>query len=348
MGNEPIGPTTSRRRVLSAGGLAIGAWTTGTVAAADATEECDVEYDYALVVGDRIEGPVASESYCEVEKRFADALGVQAGDQVRLGSRGSSRDQLYPEKLFTVSDVRRDHFGVVRAKQSDLAEVGVRRLGVGRVSGTVPHPCYDEYEEADERDEFVERTYNDDADGAAFVVLAPHGGIETNTHLQAERAADEADVPAWICYGNSEDVVEGTYEPFERWHVTSTALSRRSFPALRDVADREYRAALSFHGRSFDGDEQPYVAVGGRATALRTAVASALESTLADLDVEVHECGDDACKYPGQATSNVVNDVTESGDRGVQIEQPLALRLDHHEAVARDAASAMQRALEDV
>lgn len=335
-----FGDGPSRRQLIATAGATIGAVGLGGVALSGADAECSgVTYQSASLHAGEVIGPVPGERYCNVERDLAESLGVTAGDQLRIGAQSPALEPELPETLFTVAS-RFDcgPTGIV-ARQADLSVLGVDGSGTGDVSATIPHPCYDTEAAAKEHHELVERTCNDGGSGASLAVLAPHGDfIELGTGQQAAYAASEYQLPAWICYAANDG--GGTYD---RWHVSSVALSRDSFPKLDAFATGGYEAALAFHGRSFDAGETPAVGIGGRATAHKVAVRDALQTAYAeagvDIPVELYEPTQRA--YGGTDPDNVVNWITNTGDGGVQLEQPQTIRTDHWQLTAATAVEAV-------
>lgn len=168
---------------------------------------------------------------------------------------------------------------------------------------------------------------------AGVVALAPHGGdVEPPTDEQALALRDRLDAGAgaWLCRGT---VAEGN--PFERWHVTSTELSRASFEFLGDVLDRGYRRAVAFHGLA-PGKER--VVVGGRAErGLRERLREELAARV-PAPVVVSETG----PYAGVDPDNVVNRAARLG--GLQVEQPAEVRHEHADAVVDAVVTALDGA----
>jgi phage replication-related protein YjqB (UPF0714/DUF867 family) len=195
-------------------------------------------------------------------------------------------------------------------------------------SQCVRHDLTDEQAEA--QGELVERLDDDGAcDG--LISAAPHGGaIEAYTDEQAERVRavlGAARCSAWRCKG---------WKPgggaYARWHITSTAIHRRSFPLLDSIADRRYRYCVAFHGY---GETQ--IAVGGGAPlALREQIRDAVQQAVgARYTAVVATSG----PYTGDSPSNFCNWLTQDGTGGVQIEQPLGARQDCWQAIADAVAS---------
>jgi phage replication-related protein YjqB (UPF0714/DUF867 family) len=158
----------------------------------------------------------------------------------------------------------------------------------------------------------------DDGGRPGLIVVAPHGGdIEPFTDNQAEHVRDllcDIGVSCWRCQG---------WKPgggaSDRWHITSTDISTRSFPLLATAAARPSRHAVSFHGFLEEG--RPDILIGGGAPdplkrVLRAAVAYAVAGT--GLRVEIASPDD---PLGGADEANIVNRLTADNHNGVQIEQ---------------------------
>lgn len=271
----------------------------------------------------RANGPDGSEDMIDADT--LEAYDVEAGEQVRLSAPDGSA--AYESVLGTVPD---DVFETGAWDCEDAYE----KLEVtsGReltVDPFAPHPEYTTREQAKEHDEFVE--YLEDSGGSDLVVTAPHGGrIEYRTDEQSALVADELDATDWGCVGFNSG--GGAYD---RWHITSTELSPRSFPKLADIADRDFSYGVSFHGFGEDG-----IAVGGGASReLKRTVCGAIEDATDErYDVYIPEPDG---PYAGVSSSNYVNWLTADGD-GIQIEQPLDVRKDDWRAVAEAVVSVFE------
>ena len=182
----------------------------------------------------------------------------------------------------------------------------------------------------DEMGEFLEETSSNHTD---VVFTAPHGGaIEGYTDHMAEWAFDYMDnaskeASAWYCVGYQSEI--GAYDA---WHITSTDISRNSFPYLDNIGDRGFDYAVSFHGYG-----ESDIGVGGRASsALKTEVKEAIEDAVGvAYNVVILTSG----SYAGTSTDNFVNWLTSSGDDGVQIELPYGARRDYGQDIAEAVAA---------
>lgn len=263
---------------------------------------------------------IADEQACSVPKSLADVL---VGDQIRL-TRNASEYALY-----TVAEKRKqDNPNVVR-----LGLDARLRLGTSAdFAATLAMPVVAEGlndAEAAAAGELVERLVDDGSNGG-LLVIAPHGGsIEINTHLEAEALTAQLGCSAWICKG---------YKPgggaYERWHITSTKISPRSFPALGQVANRGFAYCVAFHGMASGG-----VIVGGAAPLelkmmVRDAIAESIGDPAVSVDVATPED-----QYNGDSSTNLVNWLTAGGVGGVQIEQGLTVRTNYWQAVVAGLAS---------
>jgi phage replication-related protein YjqB (UPF0714/DUF867 family) len=192
--------------------------------------------------------------------------------------------------------------------------------------------------QAQAQSELVERLV-DDGESTGLIAVAPHGGwIEAHTdeqaaHLRSLLAGKGAS--SWICKGYKQG--GGT---FARWHITSTDISRRSFPGLDQVSDRGFAYAVSFHGMSHE-----VVMIGGGAPyELKQLVHAAVAGALAGSDIDVSIAGADDL-YNGDSSENQVNWLTADGLGGVQIEQSMRARTNYGLVIAAAVASVFDQLL---
>lgn len=191
---------------------------------------------------------------------------------------------------------------------------------------------------------FVE-CLEDDGQNTNIVVAAPHGGnIEPRTDEQADVAyavlqSIGAGVSSWYCKGQH----PGEGNARKHWHITSTDISARSFPALKKISTRNFAHAISFHGMLDDFGGQKKIIVGGRASPeKRGAIVTALNEALNDpnnppeVDIVLAMEGD---KKAGREQDNFVNWLTATGDDGIQIEQSWTVRQDHWHEIATVVAT---------
>jgi phage replication-related protein YjqB (UPF0714/DUF867 family) len=252
---------------------------------------------------------------CSVSASLA---GVMIGDQVRIARNNNDY------ALYTVFSRRAsDESNVVRMGQNARERLGTSNT----FSATLLKPVVTSGltdAEAQAADEFVERLV-DDGENDGLLVIAPHGGgIEINTDLQAETVTAALACSSWICKGWKAG--GGCYD---RWHITSTQLSPRSFPGLGAVANRAFAYVVAFHGMSEDG-----VLIGGAAPKeLKQMVREAILAELSDPDIQVTiaKPGD---YNSGASEESVHNWLTNGGIGGIQIEQSMKVRTEHWQEVA--------------
>lgn len=252
---------------------------------------------------------------CSVSKSLA---GVLIGDQVRI-VRGPNDYALY-----TVFDRQMgDDPDVVRMGSKARERVGTANpFGGTLIKPVVASNLTDAQAQA--ADECVERLV-DDGNNSGLVVIAPHGGdIEFNTDPQAEAVVAALGCSSWIIKGYKSG--GGGYD---RWHITSTQLSPRSFPGLKLIANRGFAYAVSFHGMSADG-----VLIGGGApNELKQMLKTAIEEELSDGSIDVVIAGPND-QNSGKSAKSVHNWLTADGLGGIQIEQSSKVRNSHWEEVA--------------
>ncbi|WP_152422695.1 poly-gamma-glutamate hydrolase family protein [Natrialba taiwanensis] len=190
---------------------------------------------------------------------------------------------------------------------------------------SIPHQTSKSEAEADSRGELWEQTVSHPSH--EFVATAPHAGdVEYNTGYQARKCHEYlANSSLWVC-----DSHGGVNGAFDRWHITSTDVSSSSYPGLTRLESVGYTAAVSFHG--YSGDT---VLVGGRAP---DTVKQKIVDSLNELGGATAEVVGEGDSLSGTDTSNYVNQITQSGDDGIQLEQPYSFRDNYAEESARRVA----------
>lgn len=261
---------------------------------------------------------VLTREHCTVSEGLLEERGVAIGEQIRVGS--DDRRSTYECGLYTVVGTASS------ARAIEMCDSGLDRLGLehesaGFMRTDAPHSEYETREQADEHDEYVELLV-DDGEQSDVVACAVHGGwIEYRTDDQAARVADALDGTEWSCAGYNRG--GGAYD---RWHITSTDIDRRSFPGLDRIGDRGFTHAVSFHGFS-----EPGIAIGGNACgSLKAKVRDGIDSlTEGRYDVSIVDDG----PYAGSSPDNFVNWLVD-GENGIQIEQGWDVRTNDWETVA--------------
>lgn len=256
--------------------------------------------------------------YCAVDSATLEEIGAEVGEQIRAGA--TTDGAKYESALYTVigDGTSRDTIGMGKAG-FDRLDLKKDSPGFGR--SHAPSPDYETRAEAEHNDEYVEILV-DNSQQSKLVACAVHGGwIEYRTDEQAEYVAETLDVTEWSCAGYNSG--GGAYD---RWHITSTDISRHSFPRLDSIADRQFTHAVSFHGFSEDG-----IRIGGRAPdSLKQDVRDEIDdATGGRYDVSLASDGD----YDGDSSENFVNWLTADGS-GVQVEQEWDARTDDWDTIA--------------
>jgi phage replication-related protein YjqB (UPF0714/DUF867 family) len=253
------------------------------------------------------------------------AVHLAVGDQCRI-----IRDNGYVA-LYTVGEIRPEAGNNrVRMGSDARKRLGTSNEFAGVLSTTVVAEGLTD-QQAKDQDEFIERL-TDDGGNTGLAILAPHGGgIEVRTDEQAVTMANALAAyspTTWLCKGWSS---RGSHKV---WHITSTDISRNSFPGLDQIADRGFSYAVSFHGLSDD-----IVLVGGRApNELRKMVADAIAKVLQGSGIPVKVAGPNDANN-GMSSKNIVNWLTSDGLGGVQIEQSKPARVQYGAAIANAVAS---------
>lgn len=263
---------------------------------------------------------IADEQGCSVPKSLADVL---VGDQIRL-TRNSTEYALY-----TVAEKRKqDNPNVVRLGLDARMRLGT--AGEFAASLAIPVVALGLSDaQAQAASEFVERLV-DDGSNTGLVVIAPHGGaIEAFTDEQAEALAGQLGCSAWVCKGWRQG--GGAYE---RWHISSTKLSPRSFPGLGQIANRGFAYCVAFHGMAVGG----VLIGGGGPIEIKVMVRDAIVAAIDDPAIAV-DIASETDLYNADSINNVVNWLTAGGVGGVQIEQGPAVRATHWFAIASAVAS---------
>jgi phage replication-related protein YjqB (UPF0714/DUF867 family) len=261
---------------------------------------------------------IGREQRCSIPAKHSNTIDI--GDQVRL-IRSSTEYALY-----TVDERRaNDNPDVVRMGLDARLRLGTSEPFTATLSTEIVARDLDDAQ-AEAQGELVERLV-DDGKNTGLIVIAPHGGmIEAHTDDQAEWVRQSLPgSSSWICKGWCPG--GGAYE---RWHITSTALSPNSFAGLGAVTDRGFAYAVSFHGMSSGG-----VLIGGGAPIeLKQAVRDAIVTELGDSTVAV-TIASATDMYDGDSPENVVNWLSAGGSGGLQIEQSHEARVLRWQAIAQ-------------
>lgn len=232
------------------------------------------------------------------------------------------------------------------------------------VSSKIGATGFDYYAENDPSGSYRETAASKDDN--RFVLLVPHGGgIETGTSEQIELFGK--------AFGNGGNTplnwwsLEGQWgdgQTFKRWHITTTNLSEKSFPALQFMLSQTswfdgthpFSRALALHG--FSGNAADIIIGGGAKLNAKCHVAKTIKAQphMGLVAVRIYDnkqiidvSGNDnhtVCRkgLDGDSSYNIVNRLAAEG--GIQIEQSGTIRdqRDHPEyleGVAKGAATAI-------
>ena len=272
-----------------------------------------------------------TEENCTMDPELAQDNDVEVGQQVRIKVKNATDKY----GLVTVHSTYQDG--------SDDNDIRMRLSGRQRFDQTDSFDAYLEgcdqvvvHGETDSwlnsNDEFGEFLDETDTSHTDLAICAPHGGmIENYTDEMAKWCYDEMvslskSATCWRCIGHQDAI--GAYNA---WHITSTDISRLSFPYLDQIGDRSFSHAVSFHGYG-----EADIAVGGAApSALKTEIKEAIEDVVGtNYDVTIVNIG----PYAGTSEDNFVNWLTD-GSGGVQIELPYGARQTYGQDIAEAVAA---------
>lgn len=173
-----------------------------------------------------------------------------------------------------------------------------------------------------------------------LVVIAPHGGnIEPWTDVEAENVANQFgdNATLWLCKGfssiNTDD--QSNEDASERWHITSTQISEKSFPKLNTIIGQNptFDYAIAFHGWTENS-----ICVGGNPNNpdadlkcdIRGAIKKVLDEANSGIQVHLSPCPDG--NFNGDSPSNIVNRL---GTNSIQIEQSFTARKTYRDDIAK-------------
>jgi phage replication-related protein YjqB (UPF0714/DUF867 family) len=204
----------------------------------------------------------------------------------------------------------------------------------GKVNSQVPAVGLTD-DKAEAYSEFIEKL-TDDSQNSQLAVIAPHGGfIEKHTDEQAEEVAKHLPsncVSVWMCKGFNKGG-----GAFDRWHITSTDISEKSFPQLKTIIRRQFKYAIAFHG--WDSEKNSICIGGSVSYDLKQQIKTAIANAVSGSGIEVAIGGDygdnEICpaNFNGNASDNIVNRLSING--GIQIEQSEKARESFHYDIAK-------------
>lgn len=254
-----------RRFLLAAAGVPVGLG--AVIGAVDATflSNGTVLSPEQVAVREQQVGAGLSPQELTIDPTVANALDVQAGDQVRI-----TTDKKGVTALYTIADLvheaerdvvrasPRGRTRLSRAARSDhplqtCPDPGIVELP-SSIDATIDDTVVDNalsVDEAKRQGELVEKFEH----GNGPLAIAPHGGnIQPRTAFQASVLSRFCDWSSYRVYGFSES------SAFVQWYVPSQQYSVHSFPTLETIADHTYDHVISFSGIC-----PPRIVVGGTA-----------------------------------------------------------------------------------
>ena len=271
--------------------------------------------------------------HCSLSRSQIEMIGLNLGQQVRILRPTVNETKL---ALYTIKDVHNDNDSeytvlVGYENQNDLQE----RLQLPKdehyFNGKIDDQVIVEGltdAQAEEYNEFIEHL-TDDGQSTGLIIIAPHGGnIERHTDEQAEYVYEKLllssnRVSTWICKGFNKDEDGGA---FNRWHITSTDISEKSFPKLKAVFDRGFEYAVAFHG--FNDENHPKsICIGGLVEdkTLKEDIKKEIVNAVAGSGTEVYMDNECPRNINGNDKNNIVNRLSNNG---LQIEQSKEVRVD--------------------
>lgn len=264
---------------------------------------------------------------------------LTVGQQIRVQVPSGAPGVKYTSAAYTVDSLpaHLDRENTVQLSSPSLDRITTNNPQLCSIYPSATNPNYNTLSEADTNNEYVESTQLGDT-RPQVIITAPHGGyIEENTAEQAQRTASFLDSDLWWSAG-----FNSGGGAFERWHITSTLIHLDSFPALNKIHKRPHELAVSYHGQ-----QDPGIAIGGLVESelkfqLKDNIDLALEQADVSTPVTVH--GTDA--YHGSSKDNYVNWLTETGYRGLQIEQSRELRENQWTLIADAVSKTIESYLE--
>lgn len=262
---------------------------------------------------------------CSISGDIAELVGL--GEQIRICRNNQDC------AAYTVTEIREgDGSDQVRLGKSGRERLGTSATGFDAILRPVLATKQLSDKSAKSASEFIE-SIEDSGNHQGLLVMAPHGGgIEINTDRQARRVTDllsGSDVSSWCCKG-----WKNGGGSWDRWHITSTMISPKSFPGLAKVTKRDYAYAVAFHGMKDSG-----VLIGGRGPQqlkdlLRQQIKAALGGNAGPVTIASKNSD-----KGGRSLSNVCNWVTAGGSGGIQIEQSSKVRDKYWKDVSDAVAS---------
>ena len=285
-----------------------------------------------------------TKEHCRANRHQIEKIGRDRDEQVRIEFPTTNGTI---SAIYTVTTFHNDDADLVSLGDKIQTQLQNCQLSnnacKGEVKAQIMIDGLDDDKEAEKCGELIE-DLRDDGQNHRLVVIAPHGGeIEGYTDKQAEYVVNQFSydrVSLWTCKGFSS---KGGSDAFERWHITSTEISEKSFPKLNTIFGRTFEYSIAFHGWTKDN-----ICVGGRkdnktVDKLKVEIRDAIHNTLKELgsNIQVNVSGCPECSegFNGDSEDNIVNRL---GTNGIQIEQCKMAREKYYENIAEAVAKTIR------
>ena len=331
---------------------------TSTVEVVDSSNEAAPAPEYASSISLYIDAGLSSDDEeCSLDPQLAASLGIVLADceniQIRI-TRSSGESAIFTVMALTQAATD-SYIGLTAGGFAKLDSVATTLSGCS-VSTRVTWPGYTAVEAAAHAEGLYIERVRDDGSSVLCIALAPHGGlIESGTDEQADAFAAALGCSSWVCEGYSVAYPTGGHATqsaaaYARFHITSTAISGRSFPLLGTLLERGFEYSVAFHGLSdataaaLGGGDCDVLIGGSAALQLREDIATAVNAitgfTAGGFTSRAAVVGD--APFAGTESSNICNAITGtstngvfvSSNAGLQIEQSTSARAAFAEEIA--------------
>jgi phage replication-related protein YjqB (UPF0714/DUF867 family) len=286
---------------------------------------------------------VLAKEHCRANRDQIEKIEIHRDEQVRIEFQTADGTI---SAVYTVSTFHNDEEDLVflgekiQALLENCQKISNTHTCKGEVKAQVTIEGLNDYE-AEKEGEFIEYL-SDNGQNHKLVVIAPHGGeIEPWTDKQARYAANQFSsehASLWTCKGFG----KGGNNAYERWHITSTEISQKSFPKLNTIFGRTFEYSIAFHGWTKD-----FICVGGSKQStenglireIKDAIKNTLIANESSIDVKDSECPECQEEFNGNSLDNIVNRL---GTNGIQIEQCLEARKQYYTYIAKAVADVIR------
>jgi phage replication-related protein YjqB (UPF0714/DUF867 family) len=280
--------------------------------------------------------PGLAKEHCKAKLKQIQDIGIHRHEQVRIEFHTTNGG--ITSAIFTVSVFHPDTGSVILGPNIDgylqnCKLTSNNNTCEGNVKAQIMINGLSEGD-AKDKGELIERSIV--RQNRKLIVIAPHGGnIEPWTDEQAQYVRNHLPddrASLWMCKGfRNPNATDVEHDAYNRWHITATEISERSFPQLRTIIEPKFEYAIAFHGM-----DENFICVGGNAESadaglieeIRDAIKNALPQG-SNIEVVATACGGG---FSGDDPCNIVNRL---GVKGIQIEQGLEIREQHSDKIAQ-------------